>query len=74
MKDKSYEILTTPVATLPVSEPFKEIFFTAGFKSLNDALQFEGDILINDFGFTYHTITELITLLKQHGLEELFKD
>lgn len=74
MKEQSDLILTKPVGDLPVSESLKGDFAAAGLQTIQDALQFDGDALVKQFGFSYHTITELIALLKQQGLESLFKD
>lgn len=46
----------------------------AGFETLKAALEYDADVLIKEYGFSYHTITELITLLNQEGLGRLLKD
>jgi hypothetical protein len=68
------DILNLPVTELRVSDSFKDDFASAGFNNLQDALVHSGDALVNEFGFSLHTITELITLLKQYGLESAFRD
>lgn len=66
--------MTMPVSELPVSELLLEEFAAAGFKTLSDALAFSGDVLVTEYGFSLHTITELITLLKLHGISDAFQD
>jgi hypothetical protein len=72
--DKSHPILTKSIADLGVTESLRGDFASAGFRVLQDALQFDGDTLVNRYGFSYHTITEMIALLRRHGLETLFMD
>jgi len=49
-------------------------FLKAGLETISEALAFNGDTLIAEKQFSYHTITELIKLLDQEGLAKLFKD
>jgi len=70
----NHPLLKKNINDLSVSENFRNDFFNAGFETLSDALAFDGDELINEKHFTYHTITELITLLNEAGLTRLFKD
>ncbi len=70
----SNPILHQPIDDFEVSENFQLDFLQAGFRTLADALQFDGDQLINEKKFSYHTITELIGLLNSKGLGDLFED
>lgn len=67
-------ILHRPIDDFEVSENFQLDFLRAGFSTLAEALEFDGDLLVKEKKFSYHTITELIGLLNSKGLGQLFKD
>lgn len=70
----NHPILHQPIDDFKVSENFQLDFLRAGFRTLAEALAYEADWLIKEKKFTYHTITELISLLNSYGLGEYFKD
>ncbi len=70
----AHPILHQPIDDFKVSENFQLDFLRAGFSTLAEALAHEADWLIKEKKFTYHTITELISLLNSYGLGEYFKD
>lgn len=70
----NHSLLQKPIEDLNVSELFRMDFLKAGFETLQEALEYEADALVKEKGFSYHTITELINLLKAEGLERLLKD
>jgi len=71
---QNHPLLHRSVEDLPVSESFRMDFLKAGLETISEALAFNGDTLIAEKQFSYHTITELIKLLDQEGLAKLFKD
>lgn len=73
-KEKSNTILHQPIDDLDVSENFRLEFLRAGFITLEDALAFDADTLVNEKKLSYHTITELIELLNSKGLSKLLRE
>ena len=69
-----HPMLHQPIDDFEVSENFQLDFLRAGFTTLGEALEFDGDLLVKEKKFSYHTITELIGLLNTKGLGRLFKD
>jgi len=67
-------MLLKPIEDLDVSEHFRTDFLRAGLETLKEALEFDADALVKEKGFSYHTITELTSLLNKEGLERLLKD
>lgn len=71
---QNYAILNQPIDDFDVSENFRQEFLRAGFITLNDALAFDADTLVNEKNLSYHTITELIELLNSKGLPRLLRE
>lgn len=71
---QNYAILNQPIDDFDVSENFRQEFLRAGFITLNDALAFDADTLVNEKNLSYHTNTELIELLNSKGLPRLLRE
>ncbi len=72
--EQDHTILHLPIDDFSVSENFRLEFLRAGFITLEDALAFDADTLVNEKKLSYHTITELIELLNSKGLTQLLKE
>ncbi|MEQ9412885.1 MAG: hypothetical protein RIF39_03605 [Cyclobacteriaceae bacterium] len=69
-----HDILQRSISDLEVSENFRLDFRNAGFETLHDALAFDADTLVKEKKLNYHTITELIELLRSKNLTHLFQE
>ncbi|MBZ0244309.1 MAG: hypothetical protein K8H85_00025 [Cyclobacteriaceae bacterium] len=69
-----HDILQRSISDLEVSESFRLDFRKAGFDTLQKALAFDADTLVKEKNISYHTITELIELLRSKNLTHLFRE
>lgn len=57
-----------------LQEHLREAVQNSGLKTLGEILEYDADTLVREKNFTLHAITELITLLEEHGLGGLLRE
>jgi hypothetical protein len=71
--NKSGNILTLPIDSLPLSNEFKTMAQQQYFRTLEDILNWPVAVLLMHEGFSYHIYEELLKYLKNNNLPEFVK-
>jgi hypothetical protein len=66
-------LLQLPLTDLKLSEGFKQMADSHGFRNLQDILNWPVSVLILHHNFTYHHYQELRDLMKENNILDLLK-
>ncbi len=70
----STELLQQPIALLPLSGDLKALLSSKGYTNLQLVLQQKLSALRSKDGLTLHDELELFELVKEHGLEGMWRE
>lgn len=66
--------LFQPINELPFSNEFKALVASHNINTLNELLKFQALQMLNQLGFTYHLLLELVQFLKEKGFSGLLQE